>query len=84
MDQVLDRLARDEIDRLLRHNAPILDLDVPYFGGDLLQNIGIKGSLHSTEGGPRSVTTSAIAVCATLTAYPVDSGGLIDHGDCQV
>jgi hypothetical protein len=58
----LERLAGDEIDGFLRHDAAILDLDVAYLGGDLLENNGIEGSLHAPEGGPPTVTTSAISI----------------------
>jgi hypothetical protein len=60
MGEVLERLASDEIDGFLRHDAAILDLDVAYLGGDLLENNAIEGSFHSTEGGPPTITTSAI------------------------
>jgi hypothetical protein len=59
MGEVLERLACDELDSLLRHDAAKLELYVAYLGGDLLENSGIESSLHATEGGPPSITTSA-------------------------
>ncbi|HXN92165.1 MAG TPA: hypothetical protein VN906_11860 [Candidatus Sulfotelmatobacter sp.] len=54
-------MARDEIDGFFGHDAAILSLDIAYFGGDLLENIGIESSLHLTEDRPPAITTSATA-----------------------
>jgi hypothetical protein len=40
--EVLERLAREKIDGLLRHDPAILELDVSYLGGDELEHIGIE------------------------------------------
>ena len=69
----MERLACEEIDGLLRDDATILDLDVAYLGSDLPENNGIEGSVHSTEGAPPAITTSAIASVFVIKASGADA-----------